>query len=186
MAVLLSLLLLSCAVFFSLPEPSGLDRGLRAAEAPGLPAPQGWAAFQDPKLGATLYYPANWFVPTGLKNGVYHFKSLNDEAHLILKSQLDELRTGAAATITTFKETPEAALISKIDSGDNWYELSGTNSEGLNRYTRVVYSCKERVVTEMTLLYPAAAAAAYAPVIKKMKRRFQSSFGTETPVRECS
>lgn len=159
---------------------------ISVAVAAELPAPKGWSAFQDPKLGATLYYPENWFEPSGQEDGAYVFTSRNDDARLILKSFIDDMRTGAAATITTFQETPEAALISKIDSGDNWYELTGKTDDGLNRYTRVVYSCKERVVTEMTMLYPAASAEAYAPVLKKMKRRFQSGIGTETPVRQCS
>ena len=159
---------------------------LSVAMAAELPKPKGWSAFQDPKLGATLYYPENWFEPKGLVDGAYIFASRHGDGKLILKSFLDGMRTGAAATITTFKDTPEAALISKIDSGDMWYELTGKNEAGLNRYTRVVYSCKERVVTEMTLLYPAAQAEAYAPVIEKMKRRFQSGVGVETPVRQCS
>lgn len=156
-----------------------------AAEA-GLPAPTGWAAFQDPKLGATLYYPSNWFKAAGAQEGAYLFTSLNDAAKLTLKSHLDEMRTGAEASVTALKEAPDAALIETIESGDNWFELRGKTSDGLARYSRVVFSCKERVVTEMTLHYPPGSAEAYAPVIAKMKRRFQSGIGTETPIRECS
>jgi hypothetical protein len=174
------------SVFLSLSARPQSQLSLSAAEVTQPPQPKGWSAFQDPKLGATLYYPANWFEPKGLNEGVYRFASLNDGGELRLKSYLDELRTGAEATVNAIKAAEGSELIRSIEFGDNWYELSGKTAEGLNRYSRVVYSCKERVVTEITLLYPPDSAAAYKPVIEKMKRRFQSGIGTETPVRECS
>jgi len=152
-----------------------------------LPAPLGWASFQDPSYGATLYYPSNWFGPPQKKSGGYEFTSLHkDDAVLFLKTEFDELRTGAQATVAKLKSGTGAHRITNVQQGEMWYEMALTPSPSLKQVTRVLYSCKERVVSAVTLIYPAAHAKAYEAMLVKMKRRFSAGIGVKTPVRDCA
>ncbi len=161
---------------------------LLAQEAPStLPAPHGWSAFQDPSYGATIYYPSNWFAPPVKKADGYEFASLNkDGAVLFLKTEFDELRTGAKATVDKLKSGTGAHRITDVQLGEMWYEMMLTPSPIMKQVTRVLYSCKERVVNAVTLIYPASRAKAYEAMLVKMKRRFSSGIGVKTPVRECA
>lgn len=157
------------------------------ADQSSVPKPDGWSVMRDPLLGSTLYYPDNWFEPQGLDNGVYSFTSkFKDGSKLTLKVFLDPMRTGAPDTVKALKAAPEASLIGEVKQGANWYEARGKTADGLLSFSRVIYSCKERVVSEMTMIYPAASARAYEAAITKMRKRFGAGIGTRTPVRQCS
>ena len=154
---------------------------------PALPAPKKWTAFQEPKYGATLYYPSNWFGAGVLKNGGYEFTSLqNDGAVLFLKTSFDQLRTGAPATVKKLKSGTGAHRIKDIQAGDMWYEMRLSPRPGTTQITRVRFTCKERIVSAVTLIYPEASALAYESMMKKLRRRFSVGIGANTPVRDCS
>ena len=154
---------------------------------PYLPAPKEWTAFQEPKYGATLYYPSNWFGIGITKNGGYEFASLhNDGALLFLKTSFDQLRTGAPATVEKLKSGTGAHRIKDIQAGDMWYEMRLSPRPGMAQVTRVRFTCKERIVSAVTLIYPEAHAEAYEGMLRKLKRRFSVGIGTNTPVRDCS
>ena len=155
--------------------------------AKGASTPLSWRAFQEPKYGAVLYYPANWFHEGVAKNGGFEFaSSRGDGAVLFLKTSLDPLRTGAAATVQKLKSGTGAHRIKDIQSGETWYELRLAPRPGLMQVTRVLFTCKERIVSAVTLIYPAEQAEAYEAMLKKLKKRFSVGVGTETPVRSCS
>lgn len=149
--------------------------------------PLSWAAFQDPRFGATLYYPASLFQPGLIKEGGYEFtSSIEDGARLFLKTSFDPLRTGAAATVAKLKSGTGAHRIQDIQSGEMWYEMRLAPGPGLVQVTRVLFTCKERIVSAVTLIYPAAKKSLYEKVLSKIKRRFSVGVGAETPVRDCS
>lgn len=152
-----------------------------------LPAPNSWAAFQDQKYGATLYYPSNWFSPAQLTRDGFLFASLHEDgAKLFLKTEFDELRTGAAEVVAKLKSGTGAHRITDIQLGDNWYEMRLTPSPSMQQVSRVSFSCKERIISAVTLIYPIANAVAYEAMFAKLKRRFSVGIGAETPVRACS
>ena len=155
--------------------------------AAGMPAAKGWAVFQEARYGATLYYPSNWFGGGESKEGGQLFPSLlTNGASLFLITELDPLRTGAAATIKKLKASPGGHRIETLESGADFYELRLSPSPGFQQVTRVVYTCKERIVSTVTLIYPQAESAAYEAMFLKLKRRFSVGVGMETPVRDCS
>ena len=155
------------------------------ANTPGTPL--SWKAFQEPKYGAVLYYPANWFRAGVAKNDGFEFaSSRGDGALLFLKTSLDPLRTGAAATVQKLKSGTGAHRILDIQSGEMWYEMRLAPRPGLVQVTRVLFTCKERIVSAVTLIYPEAQTEAYEAMLKKLKQRFSVGVGAETPVRECA
>lgn len=174
----LSLLGVFC--FFGSLSPA---TSLSAAE---LEPPKAWAAFQEPDYGTTLYYPSNWFEQAGTKDDSFIFTSKNDGAVLTLKVIFDDQRTGAAATVSKLKTGTGAHRITDIQSGDMWYELQMVPTPETQLFSRTIYSCKERVVSQVSLKYPKASAASYEKMLKKLKRRFSQGVGVKTPVRECS
>ncbi len=161
----------------------GATTSLSAAE---LEPPKAWAVFQEPDYGTTLYYPSNWFEPAGMKDESFIFTSKNDDAVLSLKVIFDDQRTGAAATVSQLKTGTGAHRITDIQSGEMWYELKMVPTPETQIFSRTLYSCKERVVSQVSLTYPKASASSYEKMLKKMKRRFSQGVGVKTPVRECS
>lgn len=159
-----------------------------AAESPSsqLEPPKAWAAFQEPDYGTTLYYPSNWFEPAGMKDDSFIFTSKNDDAVLSLTIIFDDQRTGAAATVAKLKTGTGAHRITDIQSGEMWYELQMVPTAETQLFSRTLYSCKERVVSQVSLTYPKASAKSYEMMLKKLKRRFSQGIGVKTPVRECS
>lgn len=169
--------------------------GVLNAENKGdLPTPKSWAAFQESDYGATLYYPSNWFVKSETKDGYVIFSSLNDKSSLSFRTYLDPARTGAAETVSKIKSGTGSHRILHLKQGEMWYEilLNGANPPAVNEksgmlvFSRTIYSCKERVVSQISLTYPASSAKSYEAMLKKMVRRFQQGVGSKTPVRQCS
>lgn len=159
----------------------------KAGGAAPLPAPQGWASFTDKALGATLYYPANWFGDEKLQDGAHNFASLlGNGAHLTFRAVLDSKRTGAAATVKQLQAGEAAATIIAVESGANYYEMRRALEGGMVEITRVLYSCKERVVNAVTLSFPQSQRADYEAMFKKMRRRFTVGLGARTPVASCN
>ena len=160
---------------------------MAAEESSAPPRPEGWSAFQDAKYGATLYYPANWFSKGIAKGGGTVFATLNnDNASLYLKSELDQMRTGAAATVEKLKSGKGAHRIKYIEASDRFYEIQLEPQAGLTQITRVIYTCREQIVSTITLTYPTGQAEAYLSMFKTLKRRFSVGVGAETPVPSCS
>lgn len=119
----------------------------------------------------------------------YVFTSLNDTARLIVSTHFDPLRTGAEAAASKLREGENAAQFTAVDTGGMWHEERMTlmqAGEAMSLFSRTLYSCKERIVSQVTLIYPTASAADYEPMIAKLKRRFSQGVGAKTPVRECS
>ena len=67
-----------------------------------------------------------------------------------------------------------------------WYEMRLSPRPGTTQITRVRFTCKERIVSAVTLIYPEASALAYESMMKKLRRRFSVGIGANTPVRDCS
>jgi|GEM_PF-6870199 len=161
-----------------------------------LPPPQSWSSFQESDYGATLYYPSNWFSDAKKMGEFVTFASLNDKAILSFRTFFDPLRTGALDAASKLKSGVGAHRVLKVKIGAMWYEAqlngdvlalphSKTPPEMIT-FVRRVYSCKERVVSQISLTYPSSSAAQYEAMLKKMVRRFQQGVGSKTPVRECS
>ncbi|GJL99872.1 MAG: hypothetical protein DHS20C07_15520 [Methyloligella sp.] len=167
-----------------------------AGEKVSLPPPQSWTAFQESDYGATLYYPSNWFSKAKKNNKFVIFTSLNDKAVLSFRTFFDPLRTGADETVSKLKAGVGAHRILKLKQGEMWYEAKLNGDTGvvpqggtppkMITFVRRVYSCKERVVSQISLTYPSSSAAQYEVMLKKMIRRFQQGVGSKTPIRECS
>lgn len=167
-----------------------------ADEKASLPPPQSWTAFQESDYGATLYYPSNWFSKAKKNKKFVIFTSLNDKAVLSFRTFFDPLRTGALETVSKLKTGVGAHRILNLKQGEMWYEakLNGDASvvprtdtpPKMITFVRRVYSCKERVVSQISLTYPSSSAAQYETMLKKMIRRFQQGVGSKTPIRECS
>ncbi len=184
MKLTLKYLALSLLIVLVLPTHKSQAAEVTSTE---LPAPTGWSAFQEGKLGATIYFPSNWFHPGSPYKMGYMFTSLHqDGAYLFLKTEIDEMRTGAAATVAKLKSMKGKHQITRIESGDMFYEISITPVPGMKQLTRVVYTCKERVVSAVTMMYPEKQAAKYEAMFAKLKRRFNVGVGAQTPVRSCS
>ena len=182
--------------FFMLLVLLGGSSSVFAEEKGSLPAPKSWAAFQEADYGATLYYPSNLFSEPQ-KNGDYiTFSSLNDKAILTFRTYFDPLRTGANETVKKLKTSLGAHRLISLKQGEMWYEAELNGDEyvlpgeeakpKLMSFIRTVYSCKERVVSQISLTYPSASAEHYKAIIEKMVKRFQQGVGAKTPVRECS
>lgn len=167
-----------------------------ADEKASLPPPQSWTAFQESDYGATLYYPSNWFSKAKKNNEFVIFTSINDKAVLSFRTFFDPLRTGADETVSKLKAGVGAHRILKLKQGEMWYEAKLNGDTGvvpqggtppkMITFVRRVYSCKERVVSQISLTYPSSSAAQYEAMLKKMVRRFQQGVGSKTPIRECS
>lgn len=134
-----------------------------------------------------MYYPSNYFKPGTLKADTYEFSSrFDDGAKLYLKVNFDPLRTGAEATVTKLKSGSDSARITNIQFGNMWYQMRLKPAPAMEQVTRVIYTCKERIVSTITLLYPVTQAKTYEKMLTKLKRRFSIGIGMKTPVRECS
>lgn len=119
----------------------------------------------------------------------YVFTSLNDNARLMVSVHFDPLRTGAEAGVAKLREGANAAQFTALEAGGMWHEeRMAVQRAGvaMSVFSRTLYSCKERIVSQVTLIYPATSAAQYEPMIAKLKRRFSQGVGAKTPVRECS
>ncbi len=167
-----------------------------AEDKGNLPPPKSWAAFQEADYGATLYYPSNWFSEPKKQGNFFTFASLHDEAILTFRTYLDPLRIGAEETVKKLKTTLGAHRIISLKQDAMWYEAELNGDEYvlpghaakpvLKTFIRTVYSCKERIVSQISLTYPTSSAEHYEPMLKKLVRRFQQGVGAKTPIRECS
>lgn len=167
-----------------------------AEDKGSLPPPKSWAAFQEVDYGATLYYPSNWFAEPKKQGNFFTFASLHDEATLTFRTYLDPLRIGAEETVKKLKTSLGAHRIISLKQDTMWYEAELNGDEYvlpghaakpvLKTFIRTVYSCKERIVSQISLTYPTSSSEHYEPMLKKLIRRFQQGVGAKTPVRECS
>ena len=174
----------------------GKSSTVLAEEKGSLPPPQSWTAFQEADYGATLYYPSNWFSKAEKKGEFFTFASLHDKAILTFRTYLDPLRTGAEETAKKLKASLGGHRLISLKQDTMWYEaelngdeyvLPGEEAKPvLKTFIRTVYSCKERIVSQISLTYPTVSAEHYEPIIKKMVQRFQQGVGAKTPVRDCS
>lgn len=178
-------LVLFIQTFYALAEDKG-----------SLPAPQTWTAFQETDYGATLYYPSNWFAEPEKKGNFFTFASLHDDAILTFRTYLDPLRIGAEETAKKLKTSLGAHRIISLKQENMWYEAELNGDEYvlpghaakpvLKTFIRTVYSCKERIVSQISLTYPTSTGEQYEAMLKKLIRRFQQGVGSKTPVRDCS
>lgn len=174
----------------------GKSASVLAEEKGSLPPPHSWTAFQEADYGATLYYPSNWFSRAEKKGEFFTFASLHDKAILTFRTYLDPKRTGAEETAKKLKASLGGHRLISLKQEATWYEaelngdeyvLPGEEAKPvLKTFIRTVYSCKERIVSQISLTYPTVSAEHYEPIIKKMVQRFQQGVGAKTPVRDCS
>lgn len=173
------------------------------AQSENIQKPISWAAYQNKRLGFTIYYPADWFTPDpepAEKDG-RTFTSEDGKARIAAFGMLDPKWLGAelydkkriiadgrvddALAINLYRgalreegSAYENVIEKKVEK--NWLTITGTRGDE-TYFEKYIFSCKDKVISAMALNYPTAQEAKYKLIIKTLIRRFGAGSGSDTP-----
>lgn len=194
------IVLLSIAALFVFAAPLTSAHIARGAE---FEKPKSWAAYQNTKLGFTVYYPTGWFNPDPEppeKDG-RSFTSPDGKARIAAFGMLDPKWLGAELydqkRILADGRADDALAI-RIYKGDlreeggayedvsekrvekNWLTITGKRGSDIY-FEKFIFSCKDKVISVLAYTYPQAEEEKYGSILKTLLRRFGAGSGSETP-----
>ena len=136
----------------------------------------GWTAYRNARFGLTLSYPAAVFE---------HERSSKAGDGELFASRDAKARLLVGALANTDGHTPGSyqRMIaqtsypgSKIDyapTGGTWSVLSG-EKDGVMFYEKVMFSCKQQVISSFALIYPVAQRKLYDPIVEVIEDSFRA------------
>jgi len=152
--------------------PAALPRQLRPDSA-------SWANHRNARLGFSLRYPPDIFVPEpALSNAlVTHFRSRDGRATLqIVATSNVAGRTLAEYRTALIQERYRQAKFDYAPQRDTWFVLSGFAGDAIF-YERVTFACDRRSLHGWMLVFPLSERSLYEPIIEEMHRSYRHSNG---------
>jgi len=166
-------------------EPDTHEVDARAGKAPAAmprqlrPDSTGWASYRNARLGFSLRYPADIFVPEPAQSDdlVTRFRSRDGRATLqIVATSNVAGRTLAQYRTALIQERYRQAQFDYAPQRDTWFVLSGVAGDDIF-YERVTFACDRRSLHGWTLVFPSSERALYEPTIEEMHRNYRHGNG---------
>jgi hypothetical protein len=145
-----------------------------------------WATINNPRLGFSIAYPADVFVPIDAPTGVDGrvLQSADGKAKLLVATfeNSDKLTLGAYRDYLLSTTYAEA----KIDYGpvkQRWFVLSGTRGDNMI-YERVTFTCGGALINSWAMVYPTAERTFYDRVVEAVARTYTPGAGPDGSCRD--
>ena len=138
-----------------------------------------WASYRNARLGFSLRYPADIFVPEPAQSDdlVTRFRSRDGRATLqIVATSNVAGRTLAQYRTALIQERYRQAQFDYAPQRDTWFVLSGVAGDDIF-YERVTFACDRRSLHGWTLVFPSSERALYEPTIEEMHRNYRHGNG---------
>jgi hypothetical protein len=152
--------------------PAAMPRQLRPDSA-------NWASYRNARLGFSLRYPADIFVPEPAQPDelVTRFRSRDGRATL----QIVAISNVAGRTLAQYRtaliqERYRHAQFDYAPQRDTWFVLSGVAGDDIF-YERVTFACDRRSLHGWALVFPSSERTLYEPTIEEMHRNYRHSNG---------
>jgi hypothetical protein len=145
-----------------------------------------WATINNPRLGFSIAYPTDVFVPIDAPTGVEGrvLQSADGKAKLLVATfeNTDKLTLGAYRDYLLSTTYAEA----KIDYGpvkQKWFVLSGTRGDTMI-YERVTLTCGGALINSWAMVYPTAERKFYDRVVEAVARTYTAGAGPNGSCRD--
>lgn len=173
------------------------------AEGAAFERPKAWTAYQNKRLGFTIYYPVEWFKPDAEpaeKDG-RSFSSPDGKARISAFGMLDPKWYGSelfdlkkitgegrvydelALKIYRGALSEEGSAyegLSEKKMGKTWLTLSGKRGDQVF-FEKYIFSCKDKVISVLAYSYPEAEQEKYSSILKTLLKRFGAGSGSDSP-----
>ena len=139
-----------------------------------------WLTYQNDRYGTTIDYP-DMFKPEPPpdNDGGRAFKS-TDGARFSVSASYGGIDSNLAEYRDfILKNLKAGETVTYKTSGKNWFVISGTAGSNIF-YERHMLSHGGEMTEDFVISYPAAAKAAYDPIVARMAKSFRSGSGFQT------
>ena len=144
-------------------------------------AQSAWTTYRNPRLGTTIEYPADRFIPAPARE--------SSDSQRFTASDGAEFTFGAINNVFQLEVVPRRkidykgrALDERIrhrDKGPNWLAVSGTRGDAIF-YERHLISHRGGIINDFEILFPARLRRVYDPIVTRMSRSFRAGVGIDT------
>jgi hypothetical protein len=142
--------------------------------------PETWKTYFNDRYGTTIDYPTRFKPGPPPDNNDGQSFTADDGAELAVWGSLNALDHDVAGLEAFLRENPkEGETITYRAAGKNWLVLSGTRKDGVF-YARYLFSHKSEVVNAFRIIYPAALASAYGPIVARLAKSLHAGRGYQT------
>jgi hypothetical protein len=139
-----------------------------------------WLTYQNDRYGTTIDYPDSFKPepPPDADDG-RAFTSA-DGARFSVSASYGGIDSNLAKyRAFIIKNLPAGEAVTYQTSGKNWFVISGTKGSDIF-YERHMVSHGGEMTEDFVISYPAAAKAAYDPIVARMAKSFRSGTGFQT------
>ncbi len=140
-----------------------------------------WKTYRNARLGTTIEYPADRFIPTPVpENSDGQRFIATDGAEFTVAAINNVFNQNLAGLETSVLRG--RALDERIryrDKGSNWLVVSGTRGDAIF-YERHLLSHRGGIINDFEILFPARLKRLYDPIVTRMSRSFRAGVGIDT------
>ena len=144
-------------------------------------AQSAWTTYRNPRLGTTIEYPADRFIPTPAPESSDSRRfTASDGAEFTvgaINNVFHQNLAGLEATVLKGRALDER--IRHRDKGANWLVVSGTRGDAIF-YERHLISHRGGIINDFEILFPARLKRLYDPIMARMSRSFRAGVGIDT------
>ena len=144
---------------------------------------EAWRIYVNDRFGTSIEYPSRFRPGRPPDNNDGQSFTASDGATLAVWGSLniDELDIKALEADIS-EGRAEGERITYRASGKNWFVLSGTRGDSLF-YSRYLLSHRGEVKNAFEIVYPAALASAYDPIVARISKSLRPGRGYQIPGR---
>lgn len=144
-------------------------------------AQESWTAYRNTRFGTTIDYPARFRPGRPPDNNDGQSFTAADGATLAVWGSLNIDALDIRALEADISEGRAAGeRITYRANGKNWFVLSGTRGDSL-LYSRYLLSHRGEVKNAFEIVYPAALATAYDPIVARISKSLRPGRGYQIP-----
>lgn len=140
-----------------------------------------WKTYRHPRLGTTIEYPADRFIPTPTpENSAGQRFVASDGAEFTvgaINNVFHQNLAGLEASVLKGRAPDER--IRHRDKGANWLVVSGTRGDAIF-YERHLISHRGAIINDFEILFPVRLKRLYDPIVARMSRSFRAGVGVDT------
>ncbi len=142
-----------------------------------------WRSYENPRFGYLVSYPANLFsaINNPANTGGVVFKSEDGKAHITVSASINsQNQTPESYVKWVTRESGLIDLVTYSKSTKNWAVISGFKGN-MVYYEKTIFSCNNRVLNWVTLLYPVSEKSLYDRLVGKVTKSLEPGKGSDTP-----
>ncbi len=142
-----------------------------------------WRSYENPRFGYSISYPASLFsaVNNPANTAGVVFKSEDGKAHITVSASINsQNQTPKDYVKWVTRESGLIDLVTYSKSTKNWAVISGFKGN-MVYYEKTIFSCNNRILNWVTLLYPVSEKSLYDRLVGKVTKSLEPGRGSDTP-----